>query len=88
METAQQLLTRWLDKLPFTWLALLAAWLAVAPLVPEPHLIEKLRMLVQGTLVRPLDVFDLQLVQFLGFRADERHVVSDVFEIVNPRRRN
>ena len=59
METAQQLLTRWLDKLPFTWLALLAAWLAVAPLVPEPHLIEKLRMLVQGTLVRPLDVFDL-----------------------------
>ncbi len=59
METAQQLLTRWLDKLSFTWLALLAAWLAVAPLVPEPHLIEKLRMLVQGTLVRPLDVFDL-----------------------------
>lgn len=59
MEAAQQLLTRWLDKLPLTWLAVLAAWLAVAPLFPEPHLIEKLRMLAQGILVRPLDVFDL-----------------------------
>ena len=50
---------RWLDKLPLTWLAVLAGWLAVAPLYPEPHLVEKLRMLGQGTLVRPLDVFDL-----------------------------
>lgn len=50
---------RWLDKLPLTWLALLAGWLAVAPLFPEPHLVEKLRMLSQGTLVRPLDIFDL-----------------------------
>jgi len=59
MEAAQQLLIRWLDKLPIIWLALLAGWLAVAPLYPEPHLVEKLRMLGQGTLVRPLDVFDL-----------------------------
>ncbi len=48
-----------LDRLPWTWLLLLAAWMAIAPITPEPHLIEKLRMLVQGTLVRPLDVFDL-----------------------------
>jgi hypothetical protein len=59
MEATQQLLIRWLDKLPLIWLALLAGWLAVAPLVPEPHLVEKLRMLSQGTLVRPLDIFDL-----------------------------
>ena len=59
MEATQQLLIRWLDKLPLTWLALLAGWLAVAPLVPEPHLVEKLRMLSQGTLVRPLDILDL-----------------------------
>jgi hypothetical protein len=50
---------RWLDKLPLIWLALVASWLAVAPLFPEPHLVEKMRMLSQGTLVRAIDVFDL-----------------------------
>jgi len=50
---------RWLDRLPLIWLVLLAAWLAVAPVLPEPHLIEKLRMLWQLTLVKPLDIFDL-----------------------------
>ncbi len=49
----------WIDRLPLLWVAMIAAWLAVAPVQPEPHLIEKLRMLSQGTLVRPLDVFDL-----------------------------
>jgi hypothetical protein len=37
----------------------LAAWMAVAPIVPEPHLVEKLRMLSEGTLSRPIDIFDL-----------------------------
>ena len=50
---------RWLDRFPLIWLLLLAAWLAVAPVLPEPHLIEKLRMLWQLTLVKPLDIFDL-----------------------------
>jgi hypothetical protein len=27
--------------------------------VPEPHLVEKMRMLADGTLTRPLDVFDV-----------------------------
>jgi hypothetical protein len=49
----------WLDRLPWVWLLLAAAWLAVAPVFPEPHLVEKLRMLGQGTLTRPLDIFDL-----------------------------
>ena len=52
---------RWIDRLPLTWLALVAAYLAVAPWVPEPHLIEKWRMLSQGTLSRPIDIFDLFL---------------------------
>ncbi|MBF0143517.1 MAG: RND transporter [Magnetococcales bacterium] len=39
----------------------MALLLGVAPLVPEPHLLEKLRMLVGGTLRRPLDIFDLLL---------------------------
>lgn len=51
----------WVDQLPLLWVALVAAWLAVAPVQPEPHLLEKLRMLMQGTLTRPLDVFDLFL---------------------------
>lgn len=35
--------------------------LGLAPFVPEPHLVEKLRMLVKGTLSKPLDIFDLLL---------------------------
>jgi len=51
----------WLDRFPLGWLIAIALWLAVAPIVPEPHLIEKLRMLSLGTLTRPLDIFDLLL---------------------------
>lgn len=51
----------WLDKIPLGLLILIAAWMAIAPIVPEPHLIEKVRMLSQGTLTRPLDIFDLCL---------------------------
>jgi hypothetical protein len=33
--------------------------MAVAPINPEPHLVEKTRMLLQGQLTRPLGIFDL-----------------------------
>lgn len=36
-----------------------AVLLGLAPFFPEPHLVEKLRMLFQGELKRPLDIFDL-----------------------------
>lgn len=49
----------WLDRLPLPLLIGVALWMAVAPITPEPHLIEKIRLLGQGTLVRPLDMFDL-----------------------------
>lgn len=52
---------RWLDRFPLGLLIVVAAWLAVAPVYPEPHLVEKLRMLAQGTLTRPIDIFDLLL---------------------------
>jgi hypothetical protein len=52
---------RWLDRFPLGLLIALALWLAIAPVLPEPHLIEKLRMLSQGTLSRPIDIFDLLL---------------------------
>ncbi len=52
---------RWLDRISLPILALIAGWLAIAPIVPEPHLVEKLRMLAQGTLRQPIDIFDLLL---------------------------
>lgn len=52
---------RWLDRFPLALLVVVAAWLAVAPVYPEPHLVEKLRMLMQGSLTRPIDIFDLLL---------------------------
>lgn len=51
----------WLDRFPLGLLVVVAAWLAVAPVVPEPHLIEKWRLLLQGALSRPIDIFDLLL---------------------------
>ena len=51
----------WIDELPLVTLFLLALTLGLAPFVPEPHLFEKLRMLFGGTLVRPVDMFDLAL---------------------------
>ncbi|MDX2469222.1 MAG: hypothetical protein QNL04_01460 [SAR324 cluster bacterium] len=45
--------------LTYSTLIPLALILAVLPVVPEPHLIEKVRMLSQGTLVKPIDIFDL-----------------------------
>lgn len=50
---------RWLDRIPLLLLVLSSAWMAVAPINPEPHLVEKVRMLSQGALTRPLDMFDL-----------------------------
>lgn len=49
----------WLDNVPLLVLVALALTLGLAPFFPEPHLIEKLRMLKDGTLKRPLDIFDL-----------------------------
>lgn len=51
----------WLDRFPLKWLLVVALWLGVAPIVPEPHLLEKLRMLSQGALQKPIDIFDLFL---------------------------
>ena len=48
-----------IDRASLMPLVILALLLGLAPFVPEPHLTEKLRMLFQGTLMRPLDIFDL-----------------------------
>ena len=48
-----------LDKWPLLYVALGALFLGLAPFFPEPHLVEKTRMLLNGTLTRPLDILDL-----------------------------
>lgn len=37
----------------------IALLLGFAPFYPEPHLVGKVRMLLSGTLAKPLDIFDL-----------------------------
>lgn len=49
----------WIDRQPLVLFVLLALTLGLAPFVPEPHLWEKLKMLAAGTLVKPIDIFDL-----------------------------
>ncbi len=51
----------WLRQAPIVPFGIIAIMLALAPFSPEPHLIEKLKMLGAGTLTRPLDIFDLFL---------------------------
>lgn len=50
---------KWIDRLPVKALLVVAVFFALAPFQPEPHLFEKLRMLFEGTLTRPIDIFDL-----------------------------
>jgi len=47
-----------IDRTPLYIFVLLAGTLGLAPMVPEPHIWEKLKMLFAGTLVRPVDLFD------------------------------
>ena len=51
----------WLDKIPLSLLLAGAILIGGAPFVPEPHLIEKSRMLIEGDLARPIDILDLLL---------------------------
>lgn len=48
-----------IDRIPFTLLVVLAVFMLLAPFRPMPHVIEKLIMLKNGTLNRPIDIFDL-----------------------------
>lgn len=43
----------------YRYLVPIALLLALLPFSPEPHLLQKLKMLQQGNLHKPLDVFDL-----------------------------
>ena len=49
----------WLDKIPFITLIMISMLLGLAPFAPEPHVWEKLKMLFDGSLAKPVDIFDL-----------------------------
>ncbi len=50
---------RWLDKIPYSLLIAATIFMLGAPFMPEPHLVEKARMLAEGQLTKPLDIFDV-----------------------------
>lgn len=54
-----------IDHIPLLPLAIAAAVMALAPFAPEPHLLEKSRMLINGELIKPVDIFDLFWHSFL-----------------------
>lgn len=53
------MLQRFFRQVPWIILVPAAILLGLAPFQPEPHLFEKLRLLVHGELLRPVDIFDL-----------------------------
>jgi hypothetical protein len=48
-----------LKDIPYPLLIVAAILMALAPFSPEPHLVEKVRLLLKGNLRRPIDIFDL-----------------------------
>ncbi len=50
---------KWLDNFSFPVLIILTIFLGTAPIGGQPHLLEKITMLMAGKLVKPLDIFDL-----------------------------
>ena len=48
-----------LDKISYSIIIPLAIVMFLAPFRPMPHALEKINMLIAGTLSRPVDIFDL-----------------------------
>lgn len=52
---------KFVESIP-TWLLVMACLtLGLAPYVPQPHVVEKLGLLMGGRLQQPMDVFDILL---------------------------
>jgi hypothetical protein len=55
----ENMMLNWLDNIPYSLLIFIAIFMLLAPFRPMPHVVEKLIMLKNGTLSRPIDLFDL-----------------------------
>lgn len=54
-----QTILKFLDKTPYSVLIVFTIMMLAAPMTPMPHVVEKVLMLTNGTLTRPIDIFDL-----------------------------
>ena len=50
-----------IDRTDLRFFVIAALLLGLAPFMPEPHVWEKLKMLADGALSKPIDIFDLFL---------------------------
>ncbi|WP_300455438.1 hypothetical protein [Desulfobacula sp.] len=50
---------KFLDKIPYSILIVFTIMMLAVPMRPMSHVIEKIIMLTNGTLTRPIDIFDL-----------------------------
>lgn len=48
-----------IDEIPYPALIAVTILMLAAPFQPIPHIVEKIMMLKDGTLQRPIDIFDL-----------------------------
>ncbi len=48
-----------LDYISWEIVIIACLTIGLAPFIPEPHVLEKLKMLWAGTLHKPIDIFDL-----------------------------
>ncbi len=48
-----------LNNIPTPMLFVVALFLGLAPFTPEPHLWQKINMLFDASLTKPIDIFDL-----------------------------
>jgi hypothetical protein len=48
-----------INLLDYKFLIPIVLLLGFAPFFPQPHIVEKIRMLMAGTLKKPIDIFDL-----------------------------
>ena len=53
------MMLNFLDKIPYSVLIIFTILMLLAPISPMPHVIEKILMLRNGMLHKPIDIFDL-----------------------------
>lgn len=58
-EKENQNMDRFLKKIPYSALIIFSVIMLLMPFKPMPHVMEKILMIRDGTLHKPIDIFDL-----------------------------
>ncbi len=66
----------WLKGIPYIVLIGGSVLMALLPFSAESHLFEKLGMLMQGSLSKPIDIFDLLLHSFPMFLLVTKYILE------------